>query len=128
MIGWGAPVPPESVAPIVELLTAEHGVGASPPPPAEMAVSSAEAELKPEPAPLGGDAKRGAAVYAAACASCHGANGGGGPVGTALVERPSLWRARDFEEVVRGGRRRMPAVPLAGAAVSDLLAFLRAPR
>jgi hypothetical protein len=39
-----------------------------------------------------------------------------------------VWRAADFEEVVRTGRQRMPSVPLDQASLLDTLAFLRAQR
>ena len=91
-----------------------------------MSATEVAASVAFDPPPPGGDVKQGAAVYQAACASCHGPNGVGGPIGPALIERPILHRARDFETIVRDGRRRMPAVPLEAAKLRDLFAFLLA--
>jgi mono/diheme cytochrome c family protein len=44
-----------------------------------------EASIPPYAAPLG-NPERGSAVYAAACASCHGADGRGGPKARAVVD------------------------------------------
>ena len=126
MIGWGAPVPPEEVAGAVDVLAEQFGVDAPPPAPSSMSAADVAASVAFDEPPPGGDAKHGAAVYQMACASCHGADGAGGPIGPALIERPILHRARDFDAVVRNGRLRMPAVPLDSAAMRDLFAFLRA--
>ncbi len=126
MIGWGAPVPPEDVAGAVAVLAEQFGVEQPPPAPSSLSAADVAASVAFDEPPPGGDAKHGAAVYQMACASCHGANGVGGPIGPALIERPILHRARDFETVVRDGRRRMPAVPLDHAALRDLFAFLLA--
>jgi mono/diheme cytochrome c family protein len=126
MIGWGAPVPAEEVGGAVALLTEDFGPDAAPVAPAVMRTDEVAAGIAFDEPPAGGDATHGAAVYQMACQSCHGANGVGGPVGPALIERPILHRAREFEAVVRDGRRRMPAVPLDAATMRDLFAFLRA--
>ncbi|MCA1662855.1 MAG: cytochrome c [Myxococcales bacterium] len=126
MIGWGAPVAADEVAAAVEVLSAQFGVDTPPSSPSSLSAAEIDASVAlDEPRP-GGDARHGAAVYRVACASCHGADGGGGPVGPALIERPILHRAHDFEAIVRDGRRRMPAVPLDAATMRDLFAFLRA--
>lgn len=127
MMGWGAPVPPEDVASVVGVLADEYGVDV-PPPAAAPSVCTADVAAGialDEPA-AGGDARHGAAFYQVACASCHGAGGVGGPIGPALIERPILHRAHEFEKIVRGGLRRMPAVPVDDATLRDLFAFLRA--
>ena len=127
MIGWGAPVPPEDVDAAATVLAEEFGVDSPPPsPPSSMSAGDVAASVAFDSPPSGGDAKHGAAVYQVACASCHGQNGAGGPIGPALIERPILHRARDFVAIVRDGRRRMPAVPLDAAAMRDLFAFLLA--
>jgi len=126
MIGWGAPVPAEQAAPLVDLLAAKLGVDVPLPPAEEIEAASAPAAVAPDPEPISGDAKNGAAVYQVACASCHGKDGVGGPIGPTLVHRPVLHRVHDFEEVVRVGRQRMPSVKLEPPAVRDLIAFLLA--
>jgi len=126
MISWGAPVPPEEVAAAVSVLADQFGVDTPPFSPSSMSAAEVAASIAFDEPPSGGDATHGAAVYRVACASCHGADGGGGPVGPALVERPIMHRAHDFEAIVRDGRRRMPAVPLDAATMRDLFAFLRA--
>jgi ubiquinol-cytochrome c reductase cytochrome c subunit len=128
MIGWGAPVPPESVASLVDLLTAELGPDVPLTAAEEVDPASVPAMVVPDREGRPGDAKHGATVYQTACASCHGADGLGGPVGPAIAQRPVVWRSADFEEVVRTGRQRMPSVPLDQASLLDTLAFLRAQR
>jgi mono/diheme cytochrome c family protein len=126
MIGWGAPVPPEEVGAAATVLAEQYGVDTPLSSPSSMSAADVAASIAFDAPPPGGDAKHGAAVYQVACASCHGANGIGGPIGPALIERPILYRARDFAAIVRDGRRRMPAVPLDAATMRDLFAFLLA--
>jgi ubiquinol-cytochrome c reductase cytochrome c subunit len=128
MIGWGAPLPAESVGPLVEWLSSELSVDAPATPAEEIAVEAVAAQVAPDRQAVAGDAKKGAATYQMACASCHGERGAGGPVGPTLIARPVLHRSKDFTEVVRTGRQRMPAVPLDPSMVTDVIAFLRAQR
>lgn len=125
MKGWGAPLLPEDEPLILDVLADRAGPEAAPPQPRAVALGAAEAEVAPDAHPPAGDARRGAALYRTACASCHGPTGIGG-TGPALVERPVIHRAHEFETVVRVGRERMPAFPLDTPAIHDLLAFLRA--
>ena len=69
-------------------------------------------------------------LYAAHCATCHGAEARGGDLGTCLVEKRVLLRPADYHEVVRKGRRRMPgfAAALKPEQETDLLAWLRSRR
>jgi mono/diheme cytochrome c family protein len=128
MKGWGAPVPPEDEPLIADVLADRAGADVALPAPREISVAGVAAEVAPDAHPPAGDAKKGAAVYQKACASCHGPTAIGGSGGPALVDRPVVHRAHEFETVVLRGRERMPAVPLEPAAIRDLLAFLRAPR
>lgn len=125
MIGWGAPLPPESIKSLVALLSEELGVDAPLAPPEEIDATAVLAQVAPQPTSSRGNAQRGAIAYANACASCHGRNGAGGDVAPALVGRPTLYREQEFTEIVRGGRRRMPASPLDAHEISDVIAFLR---
>jgi ubiquinol-cytochrome c reductase cytochrome c subunit len=129
MIGWGAPVPPELKAPLLDYLISAFSDPAAAPvaPPERIAFRDALALVRPEGPPVAGDAARGAAVYAANCATCHGPSAAGGDLGTCLVERPVLLRPADYTEVVRKGRRRMPgfAAALKPEQEADLLAWLR---
>ena len=72
-------------------------------------------------APTGGDAARGASIFAASCAGCHGADASGG-VGPAL--RGSGLTAADVESVVATGRGTMPAGLVAGQDVADVAAYV----
>jgi len=69
----------------------------------------------------GGDAAAGQAVYARACASCHGAGGEGG-VGPALAG--SGIGAEAVAVVVASGRGIMPAGLVSGDEAADVAAFV----
>lgn len=96
--------------------------------------------LPPYAAPLG-DAQRGAAAYASACASCHGADGAGvaGKAKGSIVDGSYLALVSDqgLRTTVIAGRSDlgMPdfrggagATPLGAAQVADVVAFLAAKR
>ena len=77
-----------------------------------------------------GDPANGEAVYAANCASCHGANGEGGALGPTLIGADIA--AKDdafFRETIADGRvgTAMPAWgPILGAQkIEDVIAWLR---
>ena len=69
---------------------------------------------------------RGAALYAADCVACHGADGTAGIDGASnLVEDvPNLDDAA-ITDVVLNGKDEMPAFAYTEAQMADLLAFLR---
>jgi mono/diheme cytochrome c family protein len=81
-----------------------------------------------------GDAKRGADVYAAACASCHGADGRGGEKGGDVVDATFLALASDqsLRTTVIAGRadlgmpdwRGEPGPALTAQQISDVVAWL----
>jgi len=67
---------------------------------------------EPDPglAPVGADVQAvasGPELYQAACASCHGVQGGGGS-GPALAGNPSVARVANVEDLIRYGRGLMP--------------------
>ena len=68
-----------------------------------------------------GDPGRGASVFAATCAGCHGADASGG-VGPAL--RDSGLAADDVEAVVTTGRGTMPAGLVSGQELADVAAYV----
>lgn len=130
MIGWGSPVPPEQKAPLIGYLIGRYSDKVPPAPAERMTLEQALASVEPTPSEAdlaGGDPTRGAALYTANCATCHGADGRGAELGTNLVQRSVLLRPSEFDEVVRKGRRRMPgfAAALSAAQEADLLAWLR---
>jgi len=97
-----------------------------------------EASVPPYSAPLG-DAERGKAVFAAACATCHGADGAGGPKGGSVVDPSYLALASDqgLRTTVLAGRPDlgMPdwrayvaGQPLNAQQISDVVAWLVAQR
>jgi mono/diheme cytochrome c family protein len=92
-------------------------------------------ESVPPYAATPGDPARGSAVFAAACASCHGANGGGGPKARSVVDPSYLGLVSDqhLRTTVIAGRAdlgmpdwrgQIPGRALSAAEVSDVVAWL----
>ena len=130
MHGWGAPVEPENLDPLVAYLAATYGLSAGPYRVPTISAASAAAALAPQPdgAFAGGNAKRGAVSYHELCATCHAEDGRGAALGVNLVDRPLLYRAGDFARTVRVGRGRMPSFgdqPVPDGQLADVLAHLR---
>ena len=86
-----------------------------------------------------GNPERGSAVYAAACASCHGADGGGGPKARSVVDPSYLALVSDqyLRTTVIAGRADVgmpdwrgyiPGRPLAPAEISAVVGWLAAQR
>ena len=63
-------------------------------------------ELPPYAAPAAGDAERGRGVFNTACATCHGADGRGGPKGGSVVDASYLALVSD--QYLRTHRHRRP--------------------
>jgi cytochrome c oxidase cbb3-type subunit 3 len=91
------------------------------------------ADARPFPlshAPIGGDVAEGASLYAANCASCHGANGEGG-TGTALGNAAMLALTPDafLRHAIANGRDGTPMSGFQGKLtdpqIDSLTAFLR---
>lgn len=93
----------------------------------------------PPYAAAAGDAARGKAVYAAACAGCHGPEGKGGPKGGAVADASYLALVSDqyLRTTVIAGRTDlgmpdwrgyMPGQPLTTQQISDVVAWLIAQR
>ena len=87
----------------------------------------------------GGDASRGAAVFAAACASCHGEGGAGGPKAGSLVDGSFLGLVTDqgLRTTVIAGRPDIgqpdwrgdgKTAPLTSQEVADVVAWLASQR
>jgi len=96
-------------------------------------------ERPPPYAGDGGDAARGTAVWAARCASCHGADGSGGPRIGSVVDRAYLALVSDqaLRTLAIAGRPDLGhpdwrgdgrAAPMTAADVSDVVAWLTARR
>ena len=107
-----------------------HGLRASWSPPDALRADS----VPPYAAPLG-DPERGSAVYAAACASCHGADGGGGPKARSIVDPSYLALVSDqhLRTTVIAGRAdlgmpdwrgQVPGRALSPAEISNVVAWL----
>jgi len=90
--------------------------------------------VPPYAAPLG-DPERGSAVYAAACAGCHGADGRGGPKARAIVDPSYLALVSDqhLRTTVIAGRAdlgmpdwrgQIPGRALSPAEISNVVAWL----
>jgi mono/diheme cytochrome c family protein len=128
MIGWGAPVEPENVEPLVAWLSAHYGPDAGPwaPRPTDTAKLAEVLAAQPDGAVAKASAARGAKMYAVACASCHGADGRGSPTGMNLIDRLVLHRPADFADVIKRGRGRMPAfATLPRSDVAGIIVWLR---
>jgi mono/diheme cytochrome c family protein len=96
------------------------------------------AKAPPYTAPAG-DAARGAQVYAARCASCHGADGGGGAHGGSVVDGAYLTLVSDqtLRTAVLAGRPALgmpdwrgkaPSAPMSAQEIADVVAWLGAQR
>ena len=92
-------------------------------------------ESIPPYAPTPGNPERGRAVYAAACASCHGAEGTGGPKGRSIVDPSYLALVSDqhLRTTVVAGRAdlgmpdwrgQIAGRALSPAEISDVVAWL----
>ena len=90
--------------------------------------------VPPYAAPLG-DPERGSAVYAAACAGCHGADGRGGPKARSIVDPSYLALVSDqhLRTTVIAGRAdlgmpdwrgQIPGRALSSAEISNVVAWL----
>ncbi len=115
MVGWGAPVSSDEQPDLLAFLTGEFGPEVPKSPPKVISVADISRRTveasQTSPFSLRNDLARfdrGAGLYSTHCASCHGADGRGGPVGTNLVERRVLTDLVDYREVVRAGRNKMP--------------------
>jgi cytochrome c oxidase cbb3-type subunit III len=85
-----------------------------------------------------GDQQRGAQVFAKSCASCHGADGGGGPKVASIIDPSYLMLVSDqaLRTLIIAGRpdlghpdwRGYPAGPLNGQQITDVVAWLAAKR
>jgi cytochrome c oxidase cbb3-type subunit 3 len=86
-----------------------------------------------------GDPTRGAAAYQTFCASCHGADGTGGPKGRSVVDHAYLGLASDYglRTIVVVGRRDLgmpdfrdyvPGRAMTAEEITDVVAWLRAQR
>jgi mono/diheme cytochrome c family protein len=99
----------------------------------------ARIDLPPYSDPVQGDARRGADVFATYCASCHGADGRGGPGGSSIVDGSYLALVSDqgLRSTVIAGRPELGAPDWRGNLrdntmtsqnISDVVAWLSAQR
>jgi mono/diheme cytochrome c family protein len=129
MVGWGATVPPDQKANLLDYLVSSFPDKAPPPPLETVTAADILAEdeaLVRRPAALG-DASKGVPLYAQHCALCHGTSGQGADLGPRLALRPILLDALGHLETVRKGRGRMPgfSAALKPADEEHILAWLR---
>ncbi len=80
-----------------------------------------EPSADPAAAP-GGDATRGAALFATNCAGCHGSGGAGGGIGPTLAGVPR--DATDVASVIATGRGAMPSGLVTGTDAADVVAYV----
>jgi mono/diheme cytochrome c family protein len=94
------------------------------------ATATPAGEAEASPAPAGGDAAKGAEIFAQNCASCHGENAQGGSIGPSLVRAELKAQSDDFfRQTILNGRAgtAMPAWQgrLSAQDIEDVIAFLR---
>lgn len=127
MAGWGANLTADEVPVVSAYLAASYGLDAGTYEVATIFADEAARQMAPlDDGPFReGSEERGGSLYAARCASCHGADARG-QLGVNLVDRPLLYRAADFANTILRGRPKMPAQPqTTEGEVADLLAYLR---
>ncbi len=126
MKGWGAGLQDADVAPLSAWLAERYGTdaGAWQAPVIAPAVLSAELEKTSDGPFANGDVTKGKAMYERKCIGCHAADGRG-DIGILLVDRPFVWRAADFADVIRKGKGGMPAMSLSDTEIADTLAYVR---
>jgi len=125
---WGAPTEDADVQPMLAHLIKAEARDSGPVQPQTLTATAAAALFARQPdGPFaGGNAKRGATLYADQCAPCHADDANGGTMGVALAGRHVLDRPSDLAAIIRAGRGRMPAYEHAtDADVADYLAYLR---
>lgn len=129
MVTWGATLEGGEVAPLATYLAETYGLDAGPFEAVAAGPAEAIAELVPaDDAPLPkGDAAAGKPLFADKCSGCHGADARGN-VGVNLVERPVLYRAADFAQIVRKGKGKMTPTALDDQKMADVLAHVRSLR
>ncbi len=97
------------------------------------------ADPPPYSSPVSGDSARGSKVYAAYCASCHGADGRGGQKASSIVDGSFLALVNDQElrTIVIAGRPELgapdwrsniPGKPMSPQDISDVVAWLASQR
>ena len=128
MQGWGAPLEPGELELVTSYLSEKYGPSAGTYGIPEVDSKVAAASMAPTPdADWGnGEVAKGETLYKASCLSCHGADGKGERLGVNVVDRPVLYRAADFAQMVIKGRNRMPETTgVQKADIAALLAYLR---
>lgn len=130
MVGWGAPVPADQKRLLIDYLAGQYSDRTPAARLERSTLAEASRGLRAEPGPEAsktGDSSLGAKLYAANCATCHGADGRGGDLGTNLVGRPVLYQPEEFQKLVRQGLRRMPgfAAALKAEQVAHILTWCR---
>jgi mono/diheme cytochrome c family protein len=129
MFDWGAPIEPREIGAIVGYLAATYGTDAGPFVPDRVTAIAAAAELAPQDdGPFaGGEVNHGRLFYVDRCSACHGQNARGHR-GVGLIDRPILYRAADFANIVRRGRGKMQGRSHEDRDIADILAHLRSLR
>ncbi len=131
MVNWGSPLPKEVEAPLIDYLARRYSDRTAPSAPARASLMDVGSLEVPRPGhdvtPANADLEHGSRVYAANCATCHGATALGGDLGPSLAGKAILAHPREYDQILRQGLRRMPGFQaiMSTKDQADVLAWLR---
>jgi mono/diheme cytochrome c family protein len=131
MVNWGSPLPKDAEVSLIDYLSRRYSDRTAPTTPARATLKDVGSLEVPGPgrdaAPANGDPERGARVYAANCATCHGPSALGGDLGPSLAGKAILAHPREYDQILRQGLRRMPGFQAVMKPKDqvDVLAWLR---
>ena len=130
MVNWGAPLPKEEAAPLVEYLAQRSPTGSAARPVPVDAEGCGLPRGPGRPRQGGSGGRRPGPGRAAVCRqlrTCHGPTALGGDLGPSLAAKAILDHPREYDQIVNQGLRRMPGFRLTMTArdQADVLAWLR---
>ncbi len=125
MVHWGAQVSPSEQEVLLNYLATHYHPDAPPEQRIAKGTSPGSALRGTASYPTG-ESRRGKALFAAHCVSCHGADAAGG-MGPKLAANPILLENERFWETVLEGRGAMPPwrEALSPQEIADILAWLK---
>jgi ubiquinol-cytochrome c reductase cytochrome c subunit len=131
MVNWGAPLPKQAEASLIDYLARRYSDQAPPVAPPRAALEAAGSLEVPSAgrasSAVTGDVARGQRLYATNCETCHGPTALGADLGPSLVRKAILRYPAEYDQILRQGLRRMPGFRaiLNARDRLDVLAWLR---